>query len=68
MSSKVITAETVRNYIFWEVNIAGTSVPTFRRKIILTRARYVKDFVDSGNDSPSLHTHIGDLRSTGCSN
>ena len=42
MSSKFITAEIVRNYIFWEVHIAGKSMPTFRTEIILTGARYVK--------------------------
>jgi hypothetical protein len=62
MSPKVITAETVRNSIFWEVNVAGRSVPTFRNKIILTRARYVM-ILSILLMEVLICAHIGDPRS-----
>ena len=37
MISKVITADIVRDSIFWEENIAGRIVSGFRSEIILTR-------------------------------
>lgn len=62
MSSKVITAEIVRNSIFCGEYIAGRSVPAFRSKILLTPARYVK-ILSILIMEVFIYAHIGGLGS-----